>query len=46
VEEIADAIRDSNIRLEMYHPESAPGQFEMGAAFFINPEPLSPNLLL
>ena len=29
VEEIADAIRDSNVGLEMYHPESAPGQFEI-----------------
>ncbi|KAH8823516.1 hypothetical protein DL96DRAFT_1670912 [Flagelloscypha sp. PMI_526] len=29
LQEIADAIRDSHIRLEMYHPEAAPGQYEM-----------------
>lgn len=34
LEEIADAITVSYISLEMYHPEAAPGQFEIGTSSF------------
>src|SRR5581483_1233422 len=29
IEQIVDALRDQNIEVEQFHPESAPGQFEI-----------------